>query len=336
MAQKPLEVTREEARRIAVRAQALDGSANGVLDTIHRLGYLQLDPISTVAPPQHLVLWSRLGPAYNRAELERLVASKEIYEWNAFLWPAGSLPIIRAWMRRPRKPDSVWTARIEEFLKANAPVWRHIRKELSNRGPMLSRDISQGVAALWPSENAGWWGTRQISLLLEVLARRGEVAVVGRVGGQRIWGLAADWYPDCERISIKEASNRHEEQRFRALGVRLEKGRWLAHPDAADGPVPDRATLLSPFDRLIHDRNRTEALWDFRYRLEMYVPVAKREHGYYVLPLLVGDELVGRAEPLFDRKTGVLKVLGTWGDSSRLQEALEGLGTWLGASRIEN
>jgi uncharacterized protein YcaQ len=325
-------VSREEARRIAVRAQALDGSAEGVLETVRRLGYLQLDPISTVAPPQHLVLWSRLGSTYDRSELERLVAAKQLYEWNAFLWPAESLPIIRAWMRRPRRPDSVWTARIEEFLKANARVWRRIRSRLGDEGPMLSRDISHAVAALWPSENAGWWGTRQISLLLEVLARRGEVAVVGRAGGQRVWGLASDWYPECERISTAEAGRRHEENRFRSLGVRREKGRWLAHPDATDGPVPDRAVLLSPFDRLIHDRDRTEALWDFRYRLEMYVPRAKREYGYYVLPLLVGDELVGRAEPVFDRKAKELRLVGQWGDTSRLPEALDGLSTWLTAS----
>jgi uncharacterized protein YcaQ len=334
MASKPIEVSRDEARRIAIRSQALDGSAEGVLETVLRLGYLQLDPISTVAPPQHLVLWSRLGSAYDRAELERLLAEKRLFEWNAFLWPEESLPIICAWMRRPRKPDSVWTPRVEEFLRSNARLRRYLRRELA-KGPMLSRDISHGVHELWPSENAGWWGTRQISLLLEVLARRGEVAVVGRQGGQRIWGLAEDWYPDCERISTKEAERRHEEQRLRALGVRLEKGRWLAHPDATDGPVPDRATLLSPFDRLIHDRDRTEALWDFHYRLEMYVPMAKRQFGYYVLPLLVGDELVGRAEPFFDRKTGTLRLLGAWGDSSRLPEAMAELGAWLGASNVD-
>ena len=98
-------------------------------------------------------------------------------------------------------------------------------------------------------------------------------------------------------------------------------------------PVPDRVTLLSPFDRLIHDRDRAEALFGFRYRLEMYVPPAKREYGYYVLPLLVGDELVGRAEPRFDRKTRVLQVLGAWGDTSRLDEVLDQLADFLGASR---
>ena len=87
-----------------------------------------------------------------------------------------------------------------------------------------------------------------------------------------------------------------EEKRFRALGVRLTKKGWEAHPDALDGPVPDRVTLLSPFDRLVHDRDRAEALFDFHYRLEMYVPKAKREFGYYVLPLLVGDRVAGRAD----------------------------------------
>ena len=98
--------------------------------------------------------------------------------------------------------------------------------------------------------------------------------------------------------------------------------------------MPDRVTLLSPFDRLIHDRDRAEALFDFRYRLEMFVPKAKREYGYYVLPILVGDRIVGRVEPRFDRKTGTLEVLGAWGDTSRLDEALRELAEWLGATRV--
>jgi hypothetical protein len=336
MARKPHVVSRDEARRIAVRAQLLDGSATGVLDTVQRLGFLQLDPISTVAPPQHVVLWSRLGSAYDRAELDRVVwEDKQIIEWNAFLWPLESLSIIRAWMRRRPDPTSVWQKRGAEFLRANAAYRRYILRELADRGPMLSRDLEGGVRNVF--ETAGWWGTRKVSLLLEMMHHRGTVAVVGRRGGQRVWGLGADWYPDCEKISNAEANRRYAEQRFRALGVRYDKpkDRWLAHPDATDGPVPDRATLLSPFDRLIHDRDRTEALWDFRYRLEMYVPKLKREHGYYVLPLLVGDQLAGRAEPFFDRKARVLRVLGEWGDTSRLGEALAGLGAWLGVTFIE-
>ena len=94
-------VTVEEARRIAVRAQLLDGSARGVLDTVRRLGFLQLDPIATVATPQHLVLWSRLGP-YDTGELDRLFwIARESFEWNAFIWPTETLPLIRARKREP-------------------------------------------------------------------------------------------------------------------------------------------------------------------------------------------------------------------------------------------
>ena len=95
------EVSPAEARRIAVRAQALDGSAEGVLQTVRHLGFLQMDPISTVAPPQYLVLWSRLGQ-YDRAELDRLLwEERKLFEWNAFIWPIEDLPLIRARMREP-------------------------------------------------------------------------------------------------------------------------------------------------------------------------------------------------------------------------------------------
>jgi uncharacterized protein YcaQ len=169
--------------------------------------------------------------------------------------------------------------------------------------------------------------------MLELLSLRGTIAVAGRRDGQRLWDLAERWWPQTETVPLREAERILAEQRFRALGVRLERGEWRAHPDVSDEPVPDRATLLSPFDRLVHDRNRAEALFDFRYRLEMYVPAAKREYGYYVLPLLAGDRIVGRAEPRFDRKTRKLELLGAWGDTSRLDEALDGLAVFLGAER---
>jgi hypothetical protein len=135
-------------------------------------------------------------------------------------------------------------------------------------------------------------------------------------------------------MSLREADALYDDQRFRALGVRLVKGEWHAHPDADDRPVAARVTFLSPFDQLIHDRARLEALFDFHYRLEMYVPKAKREYGYYVLPVLVGDRIVGRVEPRFDRKTRALEVLGAWGDTTRVDEGLVSLAEQLGAERI--
>src|SRR5206468_11612005 len=108
-----------------------------------------------------------------------------------------------------------------------------------------------------------------------------------------------------------------------------------AHRDASGAPEPDRATLLTRFGRRVHVRDRVEARFAFHYRLEMYVPPAKREYGYYVLPLLAGDRLVGRAEPRFDRKAGKLELLGAWGDTSRLDVVLAELELFLRAHRAE-
>jgi uncharacterized protein YcaQ len=218
---------------------------------------------------------------------------------------------------------------VRDFLRTNARFRRHVLRELERNGPLLSRDLEHDLMPR--GEGHRWWGDRQVRLMLEILTARGEIAVAGRVGKQRLWDLGARVFPETEKLSWREAERELAARRFRALGVRFERGEWVAHPDVSDEPVPDRATLLSPFDRLIHDRARAEALWGFYYRLEMYVPRPKREYGYYVLPLLVGDQLVGRAEPRFDRKAGTLELLGAWGDTSRLDDALEPLAAWLTA-----
>ena len=327
-------VSLEEARRIAVRAQLLDGSATTVLDTIRQLGFLQIDVIATVATPQELVLWSRLG-SYDRSELDRLLwKEKKLFEFDAFIRPIEDLPLIRARMRaRARSNRYKWQRWGNEFLARNVPFRRYVLRELERNGPLLSRDLED--RSVDAKESRRWYGTRNVTIMLDLLHHRGAVAVVGRSGGQRLWDLAARWYPETEVVPLREAERILAERKFRSLGVRQTKAGWEAHPEVADGPVPDRVTFLSPFDRLVYDRERAEALWDFRYRLEMFVPKAKREYGYYVLPLLVGDRVVGRAEPRLDRKTGTLELLGAWGDTSRLDEGLESLATWLGAERIE-
>jgi uncharacterized protein YcaQ len=330
-----IEVTQEEARRIAVRAQLLDGSATDVLDTVRRLGFLQMDPISTVAPPQYLVLWSRLG-AYDRSTLDRLLAERKLFEWNAFIWPREDLPLIQARMRERwshLKRDQ-WA---KEFLKEQSGLRRYVLRELERRGPLPSRELEHTDARY--HERTVWWGTRaQLTWMLELLHLRGQIAVAGRLGTHRVWDLAQRVYPKTETVPAAAARRARAEKRFRSLGVKLERGRLLVHPDADARPVPTRTTFLSPFDRLIHDRARTEALWDFHYRLEMYVPKTKREYGYYVLPILHGDDLVGRIEPVFDRKTRTLRIEGVWWETGKrevpLDDPLRQLAAFLGASEI--
>jgi uncharacterized protein len=333
---KPTPVSLAQARRIAVRAQLLDGSADGVLETVRRLGFLQIDPISTVAPPQRLVLWSRLGP-HDSAELDRLLwEERKLFEWGAFIWPIEDFPLIRARMRR-RRGKQKYEQQGTEFLRRNARFKRHLLRELEERGPLLSREIEADLMV--SRDPHAWWGSRKVTLMLQLLEGRGVVAIAGRRGSQRLWDLAERWFPETESIPWPEAERLLAAKRFRALGVRFENGGWRAHPDAEDGPVPRRVTFLSPFDRLIHDRDRAEALWDFRYRLEMYVPKAKRDYGYYVLPILRGDKLIGRIEPVLDRKTGVLHVKGIWWEQGvkpvSVQKPLRSLATFIGAGSIE-
>ena len=310
-----------------MRSQLLDGSATDLLETVRRLGFLQIDPISTVAPPQYLVPWSRLG-SYDRAELDRLLwEERKLVEWRAFVYPIEDMPLLRARMRR------LPTANGKAFLRENASFKRYVLRELERRGPLLSREIETHTSRVGKDRHE-WWGARQMGLMLEVLSGQGLVAVVGRRQGQRLWDLAERWYPETEKIPWKDAEQLIDEKRFRSLGVRLQRGRLVAHPDAVDGAIPDRVTFLSPFDRLIHDRARTEALWGFFYRLEMYVPKAKRVHGYYVLPILRGDRLVGRIEPVYDRKARELKVNGVWweGKPVSVTKPLRDLARWLASS----
>src|SRR5581483_9655376 len=175
-------VTREQARRIAIRAQLLDGNAHDVLDTVRRIGFLQIDPISTVAPPQRLVLWSRLGP-YDSSELDGLLwVERKLFEWRAFIYPEDGLA----------------------FLRENAPFRKYVLRELERRGPLLARELEDRSAQKRDGKHP-WWGTRNVAIMLELLADRGAVAVVGRRAGHRLWDLAERWYPEVEAVPLADA-----------------------------------------------------------------------------------------------------------------------------------
>ena len=207
---------------------------------MRRLGFLQLDPIATVATPQELVLWSRLG-AFDRGELDRLLwEERALFEWNAFIWPIESLPMVRGLMRRRRTSTHYAHERwMHEFMAENQSFRRYVMRELERRGPLLSRELDDRAAG--EPRDHRWYGARRVGHMLTILHLRGEIAVAGTARAAAALGSrrARSTRPGAA-LTQAQARRALDEQRFRALGVRLEKGRLLAHPDATDGPIPDR------------------------------------------------------------------------------------------------
>ena len=125
-------------------------------------------------------------------------------------------------MRR-RRGKYAWERRSAEFLRVNGRFKRYVLNELAARGPLLSRELEDRSSGGWDS--GGWYGNRNVSIMLDILHGRGEVAIVGRRGGQRLWGLAADWYPETEKVSLREAERIIAEQRLPRARRRPRQGR---------------------------------------------------------------------------------------------------------------
>ena len=372
-----IELSLDEARRLAVAGQLLDGSLAGtgrILDVARHIGYLQLDPTNAVARSHLLVLFSRLGP-YDVGELERLLRERELYEYSAAIVPAEEHRLHRTSMERyPHAYGGGWPARVQTWLDGNARLRESILKQLEERGPLPSRAIQDDSDRGWRS--TGWTNERNVTRMLEFLWAQGHVLVNGRDGQQRLWDLAHRVVPPAEPLPVEEAELRVGLRSLRGLGVATLqqvkeepfvdrtfpgmpeavrnaegvervaveglKGAWYAHRDdlarlAEREPSP-YTTLLSPFDPLIRNRQRTEALWDFEFRLEIYVPKEKR-WGFFVLPLLHGTDLVARIDPTMDRKAGVLRINAIrWEPNAPqdvpLDDAVGRLAEFLGATRV--
>jgi len=327
------ELSRRDARRIAVRAQLLDRKRpDGLLDVVRQLTLLQIDPTAAIAPNADLVAWSRLGSSYSRAELTQALQHRTLLELRAMIRPAEDLTLYRAdmaaWEARAVERD--WRQGIGNWVQANDACRRDILARLDAAGPLPSRELPDTCARPWRS--TGWTNNRNVTQMLECMVLRGEVAIAGRQGNERLWDLASRVYPDGAVLPAEEARRRRNERRLRALGIARArgpecpvepldvgevgepavidgvKGEWRVEPSLLGQPFRGRAALLSPFDRLIHDRKRTTELFEFDYQLEMYKPAAKRRWGYFALPILYADRLVGKLDATADRKAGVLRV----------------------------
>jgi uncharacterized protein len=350
-------LSKDEARRIAIHAQLLDAPRpKDLVDVVDRLTVLQIDPTAAVAPSADLVLWSRLGSTYDPADLTKAIEhDRTLVETVAYIRSPRDLPAVIAEVRDAEMYPS--TAR---WLEKNEPFRRDILALLEKKGPLLSRDIPDTSIEPWPS--SGWTNNRNITKMLELLALRGDVAISGRKGRQRYWDIPERVYPvDLPTLDLDTAVRHRNERRLAALGIARSTGTqmpgeppyvgdageeavvdgtpgaWRVHAEYVGLPFEGRTALLSPFDRLIHDRVRAEQLFGFEYILEMYKPKDKRRWGYFALPVLHGDRLVGKLDAIADRKAGVLVVNAIHEDvrftksiTAAVRSEIKDLAAWLG------
>jgi uncharacterized protein YcaQ len=349
-------LTKAQARRIAVRAQLLDAPRpTELVPVVQQLTLLQIDPTAAVAPSADLVAWSRLGSAYQPAHLQQaLEQDRTLFEHNALVRPMSDLGLVLAGARTARSHERTAT-----WIRDNDTFRRDILKLLRRSGPLSSRDIPDTCVVPWAS--TGWTNNRTVTQMLEFLMMRGEVAIAGRVGRERLWDVPARVYPaDLVVPSVDEAHRVRNERRLASLGIARKKttampiepvdvgeagepalvegtkGEWRVDPAALGGDFKGRTALLSPFDRLVYDRARAQELFDFEYTLEMYKPAAKRRWGYFALPILHGDRLIGKVDAVADRKTSVLRVNAIHEDvkftramTKSVNEELEDMAAWL-------
>jgi len=263
------------------------------------------------------------------------------------------LPIMRAW---PRYRDQ------REWLEANDTFRHDVLDRLRAEGPLRGGEFPDTSQVSWKS--TGWTNDRNVTQMLEFLSMRGEVAVSHRAGRDRMWDLAERVYPaDLDELSDEEAARLRADRRLGYLGIARAKGAKQpvepidvgevgeeATVDGVDGSwrvdlallsdidsFEPRTALLSPFDRLVFDRARAQDVFGFEYIVEMYKPAAKRRWGYFALPILHGDSLVGKLDAAADRKAGVFRVAAIHEDepfsaetTDRVHAEVRALAAWLG------
>ncbi len=338
-------LSRQDARRIAVRAQRLDTPRQaGLLGLVRHLGLVQVDLTAAVAPSAGLVCWSRLGSSFTPADLDAQVIDRSLVEFRGVLRPAEDIALFRAAMQAWPGPEPLrdWQNYQLTWVEANDACRGDILQALRSEGPLPARELPDTCAVPWQS--TGWTNDRNVTKLLDFMEQRGEVAVSSRENRERLWDLADRIYPDDPAVPADEARARRDQRRLAALGIARAKGpeqpvepldvgdagepavidgvrgTWRVdpgqlgglgghgEPGGLGGAFRGRAALLSPLDRLVTDRKRLAEIFGFDYQLEMYKPAARRRWGYWALPILYGDRLVGKLDALADRAAGVLRI----------------------------
>ena len=349
---------------------------------IDRMGFLQLDSVSTLVRTHYLPAYSRLGN-YDRDRLDRHAfapgAGRQFFEYwahEASLLPLGAHPLMRWRMAEA----AAFEGRYKHFagvLRDHAGYVRLVEDEIGKRGPIAASELDD------PGQRSGpWWGWHKGKSALEFLFLTGRVTAASRRGFERVYDLTERVLPaeilalaDPEPVGCDPDPCRHGGRRPRrrhgdrnsrlfpsphpgdeaAIADLVEAGDLIAvdvdgwnKPAylAAGARAPSRinpTSLVSPFDPLVWHRPRTERLFDFYYRIELYTPAPKRKFGYYVLPFLHRGRLAARADLKADRAAGTLLVQGAYAEkdahrdslATDLAAELRHLALWLGLSDIK-
>jgi uncharacterized protein YcaQ len=320
---------------------------------IRRLGLLQIDCVNVVCPAHYMVPFSRVGP-YRRAALDNLVYRSgqfaEHWAHEISIVPAETWPLLRY----RRETDRVRPWGFAQVLEERADYAAWVLEEVRRRGPLAADELPppDGAAGRIPG---AWIGTVQRGVL-EAHFLRGALAAAGRRSDfSRLYDLAERLIPAEHRLAqvdyeeawrglLRQAARSHglgtakdladyfrmpvkdARPRLRELveagqlrEVRVEGWREPAYldPEARAPRKIEAAALLSPFDPVVWCRPRVARLFGFEYRVEIFVPPARRTHGFYVLPFLLGDRLAARVDLKADRAAGRLRVLGKWYEGRR-------------------
>jgi uncharacterized protein YcaQ len=341
------------------------------------VGLIQIDSVNVLVRSQELPLFARLGP-HRRDLLPGMAGDGELFEYwghEASLLPIDLFPLFRWRMDAAGAKAAGWNGLIR-LARERPDYVEAVYDEVAQRGVISAGELDDPGAKSGP-----WWGWRHGKQALEYLFWCGRLSARRRPNFERVYDLVERLVPahvlDAPRLTEAEAQSALLVRAARALGVatakdladyfriNVPKARGLVaelaetgalvpvrvegwkdpaflHPEARTPRRIDARALLSPFDSLIWERARTERLFDFRYRIEIYTPAPKRVYGYYVLPFLLGDELVARVDLKSERANGALRVRAAYAEPLRDPDAIAGplaeelalMAEWLGLDRV--
>jgi uncharacterized protein YcaQ len=344
---------------------------------LSRLALLQLDSVNVFERSHYLPLFARLG-AYDKADLDRLTFGPksdytEYWAHEAAIIPIEHWPLFRWRMQYYR---DYYAANPQAWMHTNDPHIAWVRAELEAKGPLAASQIEDDSR----KGKSGWWEWSDTKRALEYMFRVGDVVSAGRTRFERTYALAEQRIPtavldrevpaaDAVRQLISLAAQAHGIGTLRdladyyriqqapakvAVDELVDSGELIAvtvagwksqawlHRDARIPRSLNTAALLSPFDPVVWERARAERMFGFHYRIEIYTPQPKRVFGYYSLPVLIDDQLVGRIDLKSDRQARVLRVQSAWrephapaGVEDRIVALLEAARAWQGLESVE-